>query len=252
MGGVCMPSRTKANDYSCECARGYYCLSGCTDADENPHKCAARVPAPTPNVAFKRLTHCLSLSVASSLDNLAVGFSLGMLEAELPRQLNLIVSFCNAAGAFGSSFVGVVLGTAAPGIAGLFAAGIFGRLGFSEMSAFWNDEESVLAALALEGNAWKLALPMTLNNVAGGVAGGLAGVGPLQLTAGGFLASFALMWSGHAIGRYIQQRQRPAAVTDAEAAKKLQKPPAWLDARVLGAAVFFGLAYELMGTWVMQ
>ena len=115
------------------------------------------------------------------------------------------------------------------------------------MSAFWSDEESVLAALALEGNAWKLALPMTLNNLAGGVAGGLAGVGPLELATGGFLASFMLMWSGHAIGCYIQRWHRLAAVRDAdaaEAAKKSQRPSmGWFDARLLGAAVFFGLAY---------
>ena len=140
-----------------------------------------------------------------------------------------------------------MLGQTAPSIAGLFAAAIFGWLGWSEFSAFWGDEESVLAALALEGNAWKLALPMTLNNLAGGIAGGLAGVGPLELATGGFLASFLLMWSGHAIARYIQRWHRSTAVRDADTAevsKKTQRTSmGWFDARLLGAAVFFGLAY---------
>ena len=84
------------------------------------------------------------------------------------------------------------------------------------MTAFMGDEESVLAALALEGNAWKLALPMTLNNLAGGVAGGLAGVGALELGIGSFLASYAMMWTGHVLGCWIQSWQSTAAAKDAE------------------------------------
>jgi len=51
--------------------------------------------------------------------------------------------------------------------------------------------------------AMHLAIPMTLNNLAGGVAGGAIGVSPLQAGLYGLLASFLTMQIGHLIGQYF-------------------------------------------------
>ena len=58
-----------------------------------------------------------------------------------------------------------------------------------------------MSSLALKGDAWKLALPMTLNNLAGGVAGGLSGYASFSMGAAAFLASFGLMALGHRTGK---------------------------------------------------
>jgi len=51
--------------------------------------------------------------------------------------------------------------------------------------------------------ALHLAIPMTLNNLAGVVAGGAIGVTPLQAGLYGLLASFLTMALGHFIGQYF-------------------------------------------------
>jgi putative Mn2+ efflux pump MntP len=186
----------------------------------------------------QQLIECVVLSMTSSLDNLAVGFSLGMVSDELSPQLNGIVSLCNAAGALGSSFVGVFLGALAPSAAGFLASAIFAWLGYSEAHAYATNEESILAGLALKGSAWKLALPMTLNNLAGGVAGGLAGVPPIALGVGGFIASFSMMYLGHVAGVWI----RPSSTGGKSAG-------VWLDERLVAASVFLLLAVnQALGT----
>ena len=65
--------------------------------------------------------------------------------------------------------------TIAPALAGL----VFAFLARDELGSWARGEpSSPLAALAAEGVAVRLALPMTLNNIAGGLAGGVAGVPP--------------------------------------------------------------------------
>ena len=77
----------------------------------------------------------VSLSLGSSVDNLAVGLSLGAAAAagtgaggSVPgiARLNAIVATLNSAGALLSSFVGRVAGDVAPRLAGTAAAVIFG------------------------------------------------------------------------------------------------------------------------------
>ena len=86
----------------------------------------------------------VSLSLGSSVDNLAVGLSLGAAAAaaastatagtasgaggSVPSiaRLNAIVATLNSAGALLSSFVGRVAGAVAPRLAGVAAAIIFG------------------------------------------------------------------------------------------------------------------------------
>lgn len=144
------------------------------------------------------------LSVSSSLDNFIVGTSLGIADAALPVRLNLAVSAANALGAFVSAGAGSLLGSAAPLAAGFAAGGIFLYLAYGEADGFLRQEPSALSSLALKGVAWRLALPMTLNNIAGGVAGGIAKLGPFSMGIAAFFASFALMRLGHKVGKLSQ------------------------------------------------
>eukprot|EP00747_Dinoflagellata_sp_TGD_P106369 gnl/TRDRNA2_/TRDRNA2_169839_c0_seq3.p1 gnl/TRDRNA2_/TRDRNA2_169839_c0~~gnl/TRDRNA2_/TRDRNA2_169839_c0_seq3.p1 ORF type:complete len:349 (+),score=62.16 gnl/TRDRNA2_/TRDRNA2_169839_c0_seq3:90-1049(+) len=169
----------------------------------------------------RHVLQMLVLSTTSSLDNFAVGVSLGMMSLPLQTRVALIVACCNAVGAVLSSHVGMMLGSMAPSAAGVLAAIIFGSLGWEEADSYCEGEASTMSGLAAKGLAWKLALPMTLNNLAGGVAGGLSGIGPVTMGAGSLLASFGLMWLGHKSGRMVARH---------------------FDSRVASAVVFFGLA----------
>lgn len=179
-------------------------------------------------MGWQELLQCTVLSVTSSLDNLAVGTSLGVHRKPLDVQLNAVVSVCNAAGAVLSSQVGMLLGSSAPDLAALLAAAIFGWLGACEADSFRKNEASPLVSLATTGVAWRLALPMTLNNLAGGVAGGLAGVGPLEMGLGALIASYVLMYVGHKFGdlasAFLNSR--------------------WFDSRLAAAASFLGLCVQ--------
>ena len=146
------------------------------------------------------------LSLTSSTDNFVVGFGLGASDAALSLRMNLIVAMANALGALCSSFVGIALGQSAPAAAGILAALIFAFLGYQEFSAHAANESSPLPSLAERGEAWKLALSMTLNNLAGGVAGGLAGAKPASMGLGALVASSLLMWGGHRVGGTLRRR----------------------------------------------
>lgn len=91
------------------------------------------------------------------------------------------------------------------------------------------NESSDLTKLAVSGSALALAVPMTLNNLAGGVAGGLSGSGPLGMGLGALMASFVFMASGHCLGRWA------SAGDD-------KKAFAGSDPRLCSAFIFFGLA----------
>jgi len=82
---------------------------------------------------------------------------------------------------------------------------VFLGLGVSELASIGQDEGelSPLAQIAVERSAWMLALPMTLNNLAGGVAGGVIGSGPEFLALATLVASFVFMTVGHFVGRLI-------------------------------------------------
>ena len=144
------------------------------------------------------------LALSSSSDNFAVGVSLSLSGAALSRRLNGIVALCNAGGAMLAALGGVWLGAAAPTAAPLFAAAVFGYLGWQELAS-WRAGESAspLAQLAADGLALRLALPMTLNNLAGGVAGGVVGVGPVLAGLLALLASWLAMQTGFALGQRV-------------------------------------------------
>ena len=145
------------------------------------------------------LMRALLLAVGSSIDNLAVGVSLGLTATPLRSMLavNVTVAACNALGAGLATFGGTLLGKSLPRAAPAIAALAFTYLGWQECRAWWLDENSSLANLAAENALLSLALPMTLNNLAGGLAGGVAGIGPLTAAGLALAASFFMMSAGH-------------------------------------------------------
>ena len=164
------------------------------------------------------------LSVTSSLDNFLVGASLGLGGfARLSLSLNGIISFCNALGALSSTFVGRLFGAKAPAAAGCVGGAIFLWLGVGEAVAAASGGDSELSRAAAEGRAWVVAIPMTLNNLAGGVAGGLSGYSALAMGSAAFAASFSMMQLGFAAGRFGGEVD-------------------WLDPHALAAAAFAVLA----------
>lgn len=149
---------------------------------------------------MKRRIDCVILSVSSSVDNFIVGVTLGVQGNVYSHELNAIVAAANALGAFLSSYVGRVMGKVVPTLAGLGAAAIFLYIGIDEFVSWSTKSSSALESLALRGNAWKLALPMTLNNLAGGMAGGVTGIRPVHMGLGAFVASFLFMLGGFYLG----------------------------------------------------
>ena len=144
------------------------------------------------------------LAFSSSTDNFAVGLSVALADARLPLRVNVIIAICNAFGALSSAAFGALLGEAAPTLAPLGAALIFLYLGWEEFSS-WKAGESAspLARGAAAGMAWKLAVPMTLNNLAGGVASGVAGVSGAFAGMCALFASFSMMQGGYVLGRVV-------------------------------------------------
>ena len=190
------------------------------------------------------------IALTSSLDNFVIGVTLGGHRSYTLR-LNGVVALANAAGAGLSALVGSGIGLLAPRLAGLVAALTFLVLGASEAASAYRKETSSFTDLALVGDAWKLAVPMTLNNVAGGVSGGLSDLPPAAMAVSAFIASFALMHLGNAIGASLattttngDDHKRESSSCTANAIS--------IDPRILAACAFaflgisqlFGLVHD--------
>ena len=166
------------------------------------------------------------LAFSSSTDNFAVGLSVALAGSRLPPRVNAIISACNALGALGSAGFGALIGNAAPSLAPMLAAAVFFYLSWEELGSWRRDERaSPLARSASDGLVWKLAVPMTLNNLAGGVASGAVGVSPLLAGGSALGASYVTMYGGHLAGRKLG-----AVVEDC------------VDPRLLAAATFLAVA----------
>ena len=143
------------------------------------------------------------LALASSTDNFMVGLSVGISNRRLSFGVNAFVSICNATGAWLAGIGGSALGqNLPPYVSPLLSALTFGGLALREFWEFLQsarrkrrrqleeegkhrtNEQSYTDinkraegdAAGSSGNldisrAMQLALPMTLNNLAGGVAG---------------------------------------------------------------------------------
>ncbi|KAG7354381.1 hypothetical protein IV203_003737 [Nitzschia inconspicua] len=142
--------------------------------------------------------------------------SVGLGQKHLGLDANIMISLCNATGAGAAGYLGGSLQHYLPlYLAPLLAAGAFGTLAIQEFATFHRNLKSKLdlddkvhhqhqPPQHLDtSRALQLALPMTLNNLAGGVAGGAVGVTPLQAALFAFLASFMTMFLGYEIGKHI-------------------------------------------------
>jgi len=167
------------------------------------------------NGAHPKYFNMLLLALASSADNFTVGLAVGVHRNQLESWANITISACNAFGALVASLGGQVIFSDSSS-ATLLVALAFGYLSSTEMQSYRQSPTSVIPAqchrLDSVASVMQLALPMTLNNLAGGVAGGSFGVGPFLGALYAFVASFACMWAGHALGRRVSLRQNPSLV----------------------------------------
>ncbi|KAL7485999.1 hypothetical protein ACHAW6_011607 [Cyclotella cf. meneghiniana] len=167
------------------------------------------IPKAFPSRSITMLWYAILLACGSSTDNFAVGTSLGISNKPLNTASNAIISLLNALGAFASASGGHLFGELAPFLATLLAALIFAYLSVDEFSSYWrrrNDTKNVgvTSTLTMKSggirDALRLALPMTLNNLAGGAAGGAAGIDAKTAGVMAFFASFCMMKIGHVVG----------------------------------------------------
>mmetsp|Transcript_56083 Transcript_56083/g.88892 ORF Transcript_56083/g.88892 Transcript_56083/m.88892 type:complete len:233 (-) Transcript_56083:33-731(-) len=182
--------------------------------DNNPRKIsllrgvnrlqASSIATTTPDVAVVASgLGVFLLPIIASMDNFVLGVALGVGGQSLPPSVVLIVAIMNAVGMMLSGMVGKIAGSWAPVAASILAGGFFIVVGGFEIRSWMLEEESptdMLFNLAATRNAWILGLPMTLNNLASGLAGGLVGMNIWLLGLLTFLASSVLMCLGYALG----------------------------------------------------
>ena len=166
------------------------------------------------------------LATASSTDNFAVGLSAGLAKQQLSSRTNGIISVCNASGAyFASSMFGASshvsassFGWALP----LLASFAFFYLAYNERHAAAEemDCDHVIKKKKVKNESRHtqrnhhagtsdnssttvspiMAIPMTLNNLVGGVAGGVVGIPPNIAAMCALVASYVTMAMGHWVG----------------------------------------------------
>lgn len=172
------------------------------------------------------------LAVASSTDNFMVGVSAGLSSPPLSHfyKVNLAVALCNAGGTLLATYGGDHL-KRLPEVALMKLAAAVSTSSSPEAYKINFSIPALLAAMAFAYLSWKeysieelddaddkitkqsslsysIALPMTLNNLAGGVAGGVLGLSVLQATIYAFFVSLGSMTFGHFLGdRFAMMQQ---------------------------------------------
>jgi putative Mn2+ efflux pump MntP len=178
----------------------------------------------------------LLLALASSTDNFMVGISMGMGRKRSdvpPLYANGIISVCNAGGAYLASQGGLWVKHSfyAEQRFSLYLSSLaFGALSFLEYRGYCDtvrtknvkvqDQHDGVDPSSSGQNhgghscppqvprfglsVWKLAIPMTLNNFAGGVVGGASGVTPELLALYALFVSFGTMWVGYGVGQRVK------------------------------------------------
>ena len=141
----------------------------------------------------------LFVAVASSTDNFLVGLSLGLSQKPLRWQVNIGIALCNALGCLVATSSGS-LGAryfmddqTANGIACV----AFAYLAVKEYREVSDNAMSETP----KSVSMDLALPMTLNNLAGGVTAGVLGVAPWWNFVYAFVVSVVTMWLGRRLGK---------------------------------------------------
>ena len=136
-------------------------------------------------------------------------------------------------GAYVSAASGHLLGELAPTLAVLFATIIFAYLAIDELLSWRNGIAESASTMEQSGGflarSVRLGIPMTLNNLAGGVAGGAAGVDANTAFIMALLASFCMMKIGYSVGLYLNTSVN-------EMNKKI-------DARLISGCIFACLAF---------
>ena len=156
---------------------------------------------------LKQHVDALLLALASSTDNFTVGVAVGICGKNLPVWSNLVISICNASGALAAAHMGITLSQHVPYLAPLLAAIAFGVLSCQEFISYFRNQQDDgedghhHQRMIHFSSVMRLALPMTLNNLAGGVAGGAAGISPEVASIYALVASFGTMSVGHSIGK---------------------------------------------------
>ena len=142
----------------------------------------------------------LLLAIASSTDNFAVGLGMGLAQKPLSVRVNGIISILNALGAIIASFFGNA-GQSTSWLS-LLASLAFFYLAYDEFASrnTCYDEKDNSAKNPVPIASTGMAIPMTLNNLVGGAAGGVVGVPPSMAAICALLASYSAMAMGHWIG----------------------------------------------------
>jgi putative Mn2+ efflux pump MntP len=170
--------------------------------------------------SFRQHVDALILALASSTDNFTVGFSVGLTGQLFPLAANAFIAVCNAVGAFVASYGGSFMGEALPSAAAMLAALAFGYLALKELCSYLEHRQqqqqqnttsadnavSVVKKQIDMQNVLGLAIPMTLNNLAGGIAGGAAGLPPTMTATYCLISSFTSMTVGYFLGKRIGSR----------------------------------------------
>jgi putative Mn2+ efflux pump MntP len=171
-------------------------------------------------ISLRQHLDALILALASSTDNFTVGFSIGLTGQLFPLGANAFIAVCNAVGALVASYGGAFMADeVVPNLASMLAALAFGYLALQEFCSYMehrrqqnsppeeNDFNDASTKKQLDmQNVLGLAIPMTLNNLAGGIAGGAAGLPPTITAAYCLVASFTSMTVGYFLGKLIGSR----------------------------------------------
>lgn len=144
----------------------------------------------------------LLLALASSVDNFTVGLAVGIGRKRLPFWANGLISLINALGALVAGFIGGSL-LSDFGCATWLSAIAFGTLGMQEIATSSSQGGPKTFSVIDLKQVLRLALPMTLNNLAGGVAGGAKGLQPITTALYALVASFLTMALGYSLGQRL-------------------------------------------------
>ena len=147
----------------------------------------------------------LFISLASSTDNFLVGLSVGLTRKRLSQKVLWGIALCNAAGCYIAT-TGGSLGAeylmdeqTANGIACL-AFAYLAVQEYAEGGASATDHGDSSSKTPKKVSL-DLALPMTLNNLAGGVTAGLLDISPAWNFIYALLMSVLTMWLGYGLGK---------------------------------------------------
>jgi putative Mn2+ efflux pump MntP len=142
----------------------------------------------------------LLMALASSTDNFLVGVSVGLTRKPLSIKVLWGIALCNAVGGFLAASGGRL------GVKYLMDESTAnGFAGFAFAYLAWKEYVESLEEASSKGApkqvSLALALPMTLNNIAGGVTAGVLGVPPLWNFTYALAVSVLTMWIGYRLGK---------------------------------------------------